>query len=64
MRGDLKTSLLYRGNQMHAATNIFVCEGSFMTSKACIKPSLGYIFMARATGDAVEALKIIFYRNG
>ena len=58
MGRDPKTSVLNKYNQIHACTNVYVTDGSFMTSSACHNPSLGYMaFTARAANHAAEALK-------
>lgn len=58
MGKDPKTSVLNKYNQVHAAKNVFVTDGSFMTSAACVNPSLTYMaFTARAADFAVSELK-------
>jgi len=58
MGADPKTSVLNKWNQVWDAMNVFVTDGSFMTSAACHNPSLGYMaFTARAANHAVEELK-------
>lgn len=58
MGKDPKTSVLNKWNQVHACKNVFVTDGSFMTSAACHNPSLGYMaFTARAVDYAVTELK-------
>ncbi len=58
MGKDPKTSVLNKYNQVHACKNVFVTDGSFMTSAACVNPSLTYMaFTARAADYAVEELK-------
>ena len=58
MGKDPKTSVLNKWNQVHACKNVFVTDGSFMTSAACHNPSLGYMaFTARAVNYAVSELK-------
>ena len=58
MGRDPKTSVLNKNNQIHACTNVYVTDGSFMTSAACHNPSLGYMaFTARAANHAAEQLK-------
>ena len=58
MGKDPKTSVLNKWNQVHACKNVFVTDGSFMTSSACHNPSLGYMaFTARAVDYAVSELK-------
>lgn len=58
MGRDPKTSVLNKWNQVHAVKNVFVTDGSFMTSAACHNPSLGYMaFSARAANYAADQLK-------
>jgi len=58
MGKDPKTSVLNKYNQVHACKNVYVTDGSFMTSAACHNPSLGYMaFTARAAEHAVNELK-------
>ncbi|WNL44610.1 GMC family oxidoreductase [Dyella sp. BiH032] len=58
MGRDPKTSVLNGWNQMHACKNVFVTDGSFMTSSGCQNPSLTYMAMtARAAKHAVDELK-------
>jgi choline dehydrogenase-like flavoprotein len=58
MGKDPKSSVLNKFNQVHACKNVFVTDGSFMTSAACVNPSLTYMaFTARATDYAVSELK-------
>lgn len=58
MGHDPKTSVLNKWNQVWDAPNVFVTDGSFMTSAACQNPSLTYMaFTARAVNHAVEELK-------
>ena len=58
MGNDSKTSVLNRWNQMHDVKNIFVTDGSCMTSSACQNPSLTYMALtARACDYAVNELK-------
>ena len=55
---DPKTSVLNKWNQVWDAPNVFVTDGSFMTSSACPNPSLTYMAMtARAADHAVSELK-------
>lgn len=57
MGKDPKTSVLNKYNQVHACKNVFVTDGSFMTSAACVNPSLTYMaFTARAVDYAVKEL--------
>jgi len=58
MGRDPKTSVLNQWNQVWDAKNVFVTDGSCMTSAACQNPSLTYMALtARAANYAVEALK-------
>ncbi|MFM1793851.1 MAG: hypothetical protein RL642_236 [Bacteroidota bacterium] len=58
MGHDEKTSVLNKWNQVHAVKNIFITDGSCMTSSNCINPSLTYMALtARAADYAVRALK-------
>lgn len=57
MGRDPKTSVLNEWNQVWDAKNVFVTDGSFMTSSACQNPSLTYMaFTARAADYAVKEL--------
>ncbi len=57
MGRDPKTSVLNKWNQCHDVPNLFVTDGSFMTSSACQNPSLSYMaFTARAADYAVGQL--------
>ena len=58
MGRDPKTSVLNGYNQVHAVKNVYVTDGSFMTSASCVNPSLTYMaFTARAADHAVQELK-------
>jgi choline dehydrogenase-like flavoprotein len=58
MGRDPKTSVLNSFNQMHEVPNIFITDGSAMTSSACVNPSLTYMALtARACDYAVKELK-------
>jgi len=58
MGKDPKTSVLNKWNQVWDAPNVFVTDGSFMVSSACVNPSLSYMaFTARAANHAVEELQ-------
>lgn len=58
MGHDPKTSVLNKFNQMHGAKNVFITDGSCMTSSACQSPSLTYMALtARACAYATEQLK-------
>ncbi|TXN37453.1 GMC family oxidoreductase [Flagellimonas hymeniacidonis] len=53
-----KTSVLNGNNQVHAVKNVYVTDGSFMTSASCVNPSLTYMaFTARAANHAAQELK-------
>lgn len=57
MGRDPKTSVLNSYNQVHACKNVFVTDGSAMTSAACQNPSLTYMALtARAVDFAVKEL--------
>ena len=58
MGKDPKTSVLNKWNQVWDAPNVYVTDGSFMTSTNCVNPSLTYMaFTARAANHAVDELK-------
>jgi choline dehydrogenase-like flavoprotein len=58
MGRDAKTSVLNKWNQIHAVKNVFVTDGSAMTSASCVNPSLTYMALtARAANYAVAQLK-------
>ena len=58
MGKDPKTSVLNKWNQVWDAPNVFVTDGSFMSSASCVNPSLTYMaFTARAVDYAVQELK-------
>jgi choline dehydrogenase-like flavoprotein len=58
MGRDPKTSVVNSWNQVHACKNVYVTDGSCMTSSACQNPSLTYMALtARAASHAVEELK-------
>jgi choline dehydrogenase-like flavoprotein len=57
MGGDPKTSVLNKHNQVWNCKNLFVTDGSAMTSAGCVNPSLTYMAMtARAADFAVKEL--------
>ena len=57
MGRDPKTSVLNAYNQMHEVPNVFITDGSCMTSSACLNPSLTYMAItARACDHAVKEL--------
>lgn len=58
MGHDPRTSVLNKFNQMHEVPNVFVTDGSFMTSSGNANPSLTYMAMtARACHYAIEEMK-------
>nr|WP_298793180.1 GMC family oxidoreductase [uncultured Allomuricauda sp.] len=58
MGRDPRTSVLNEYNQVHACKNVYVTDGSFMTSASCVNPSLTYMaFTARAANHAAQELK-------
>jgi choline dehydrogenase-like flavoprotein len=58
MGRDPKTSVLNGFNQMHDVKNVFITDGSCMTSSATQNPSLTYMALtARACDYAVSQLK-------
>lgn len=58
MGRDPKTSVLNSFNQMHEVPNVFITDGSCMTSGSCVNPSLTYMALtARACDYAVKELK-------
>ena len=55
MGSDPKTSVLNSFNQMHEVPNVFITDGSCMTSGSCVNPSLTYMALtARACDYAVR----------
>jgi choline dehydrogenase-like flavoprotein len=57
MGDDPMRSVLNKYNQAHELDNLFVTDGSFMTSASCVNPSLTYMaFTARACDYAVKEL--------
>jgi choline dehydrogenase-like flavoprotein len=58
MGNDPKTSLLNKWNQMHHCKNVFVTDGSCMTSTSTQNPSLTYMALtARAADYAMNEMK-------
>ncbi len=58
MGKDPASSVLNRWNQVWDAPNVFVTDGSCMTSGGCVNPSLTYMALtARAADHAVNELK-------
>ena len=57
MGDDPAESVLNKHNQAHDVPNLFVTDGSFMTSSSCVNPSLTYMaFTARACDYAVKQM--------
>lgn len=58
MGRDAKTSVLNGNNQMHDVKNVFITDGSCMTSSSCQNPSLTYMALtARAAHFAADSLR-------
>lgn len=58
MGHDPKTSVLNAQNQMHDVKNVFITDGSCMTSSSCVNPSLTFMALtARACDFAVRELR-------
>jgi len=58
MGWDPKNSVLNAYNQLHEVPNVFVTDGSCMTSVSCVNPSLTFMALtARACDYAVSELK-------
>jgi glucoside 3-dehydrogenase (cytochrome c) catalytic subunit len=58
MGRDPKTSVLNKNNQIHAVLNVYITDGSCMTSSGCQNPSLTYMALtARAANHAVKQFK-------
>jgi choline dehydrogenase-like flavoprotein len=57
MGADPGQSVLNKWNQAHDIDNLFITDGSFMTSASCVNPSLTYMaFTARACDYAVKQM--------
>jgi choline dehydrogenase-like flavoprotein len=57
MGSDARTSVLNAYNQMHEVPNVFITDGSCMTSSSCVNPSITYMALtARACDYAVKEL--------
>ena len=57
MGADPKTSVLNKYNQMHEVPNVFITDGSCMTSGSCLNPSLTFMALtARACDYAIGEL--------
>ena len=58
MGRDKKTSVFNKFNQIHSVKNVFVTDGSCMTSSGNVNPSLTYMAItARAADHAVKELE-------
>ena len=58
MGDDPSESVLNRWNQAHDVPNLFVTDGSCMTSNSCVNPSLTFMALtARATDYAVKQFR-------
>jgi len=58
MGGSRKNSVVDRHNRLWNAPNVYMTDGAFMASAACVNPSLTYMaFTARAADHAVKELK-------
>lgn len=58
MGKDPRTSVLNAFNQMHEVPNVFITDGSCMTSSSCVNPSLTYMALtARACHYAIAEMK-------
>ena len=55
MGRDAKTSVLNAHNQVWDAPNVFVTDGSCMTSASCVNPSLTYMAMTAKAADFAAA---------
>ena len=58
MGRNRRTSVVNGYNALHDVSNVYVTDGAFMTSGACVNPSLTYMaFTARAADHAAKQLK-------
>lgn len=58
MGKDARTSVLNQWNQCHDVKNLFITDGSCMTSASCVNPSITYMALtARAVDYAVNQMK-------
>lgn len=58
MGKDPKTSVLNKWNQAHDVPNLFITDGSAMTSASCVNPSITYMALtARAADYAVKEFR-------
>ena len=57
MGHDAHTSVLNSFNQMHEVPNVFITDGSCMTSSSCLNPSITYMALtARACDYAIKQM--------
>lgn len=54
MGKDPRTSVLNKFNQMHEVKNVFITDGSFMTSSSSVNPSLTYMAMTARACDYIK----------
>ena len=58
MGHSVKTSIVNKHNQVHLVPNVYMTDGSFMSSSSCVNPSLTYMaFTARAANHAAKEFK-------
>ena len=58
MGSSPSNSVVDKHNRLWSAPNVYMTDGAFMTSSACVNPSLTYMaFTARAADHAVNELK-------
>jgi choline dehydrogenase-like flavoprotein len=58
MGRDPRTSVVNKFNQLHDAPNVFITDGSCMTSSSCVNPSLTFMALTvRACAYAIDELK-------
>ncbi|MGB7394914.1 MAG: GMC family oxidoreductase, partial [Pricia sp.] len=58
MGHSASTSVVNKNNQVHGVSNVYVTDGAFMSSSACVNPSLTYMaFTARAADHAIQKFK-------
>jgi choline dehydrogenase-like flavoprotein len=58
MGKDPKTSVLNANNQIHTVPNVYVTDGSCLTSGSCVNPSLTYMALtARAANHAANLIQ-------
>ena len=58
MGHDPKTSVVNKYNQMHEVKNVFITDGSCMSSGSCVNPSITYMAItARACDYALKEMK-------